>query len=114
MRGVRAEGGAGRAALGIVLMFRHLQLPVRRAARPRRRSRPQRVRRGEPCHERCAAYLAATALSEEHQRRSGRARAVGLGGRAVTVGWIISVIAAGACLVAFTACVVAYYLASSV
>lgn len=37
-----------------------------------------------------------------------------MGGRAVTVGWIISVIAAGACLVAFTACVVAYYLASSV
>jgi hypothetical protein len=53
-------------------------------------------------------------LSQEHQRRSESPRALGLGRRVVTTEGIISIIAAGACLVAFIACAVAHYLASSV
>ena len=37
-----------------------------------------------------------------------------MGRRSLTIDNIISLIAAGACLVAFIACVVAHYLASSV
>jgi hypothetical protein len=53
-------------------------------------------------------------LSQEHQRHSRSPRTPGLGRRAVTIDGIIWIIAVGACLVAFIACAVAYYLASSV
>jgi hypothetical protein len=114
VRGVRGEDGARLPPLGMVLGHYLLRVRVRRATYPSRRPQPRRVWRSERCYERYASYLAAASLSQEHQRCSGSSRAVGWSRQAVTIDGLDSIIAVGACLVAFIARVAAHYLAVSV